>query len=228
VSPQPSARVDHIVVAAASLAQGVAWCEDKLGISPGPGGEHPLMGTHNRLFNISSAAFPACFFEIIAVNPQAPDPGRARWFDLDTPALQAAVREEPRLIHFVAQTPAATAATRALASLGLDRGPLLRASRETPRGLLQWEITVRPDGQRLFYGGLPTLLEWDGVHPTDNMPASQVVLLAMTMEHPRPGDLSAAYSAIGLQGVAAQDGAPNLIAALQTPRGIVQLESKGA
>ncbi|MEY4341937.1 MAG: hypothetical protein RL541_1441, partial [Pseudomonadota bacterium] len=44
------AYIDHLVVAASSLAQGVAWCEDQLGITPGPGGEHALFGTHNRLF----------------------------------------------------------------------------------------------------------------------------------------------------------------------------------
>lgn len=220
--------VDHIVVAADSLAQGAAWCEEVLGVAPGPGGEHPLMGTHNRLLNISGEAFPRTFFEIIAVNPDAPPPGRARWFDLDTPALQALVREEPRLVHFVAQSPQAARAHRALAALGIDRGPLLRASRETPRGLLEWQISVRDDGQRLFYGGLPTLMQWDGIRPTDSMPASAVALESLTMHHPRADDLGVAYAAIGLAGVRAETGPPNLVAALRTPRGVVHLESKGA
>jgi uncharacterized membrane protein YphA (DoxX/SURF4 family) len=41
--------LDHLVIMASTLAQGVAWCEATLGVTPGPGGEHPLMGTHNRL-----------------------------------------------------------------------------------------------------------------------------------------------------------------------------------
>ena len=50
-TPTPSiAQIDHIVVVAHSLEQGVAWCESVLGIKPGPGGEHALFGTHNRLF----------------------------------------------------------------------------------------------------------------------------------------------------------------------------------
>lgn len=220
--------VDHVVVAADSLAQGAEWCEQVLGITPGPGGEHPLMGTHNRLLNISGEAFPRTFFEIIAVNPAAPPPAHARWFDLDTPALQALVREEPRLVHFVAHSPQAERAHRALAALGIDRGPLLRASRETPRGLLEWRISVRADGQRLFYGGLPTLMQWDGIHPVDSMPASAVVLESLTMHHPRADDLRAAYAAIGLAGVRAETGPPNLVATLRTPRGTVHLESKGA
>jgi hypothetical protein len=46
--------VDHLVIAAASLEEGVAWCEATLGVTPGPGGEHPLMGTHNRLLRIAT------------------------------------------------------------------------------------------------------------------------------------------------------------------------------
>ena len=47
-------RIDHLVVAASSLDQGVAWCEATLGVTPGPGGEHPLMGTHNRLLRVAT------------------------------------------------------------------------------------------------------------------------------------------------------------------------------
>ena len=56
---------------AASLAEGVAWCEATLGVTPGPGGEHPLMGTHNRLLRIATADFPHAYLEIIAINPVA-------------------------------------------------------------------------------------------------------------------------------------------------------------
>jgi hypothetical protein len=69
--------VDHLVVAAATLEQGVAWCEATLGVTPGPGGRHALMGTHNRLLNLGSAAFPHSYLEIIAIDPEAPAPGHA-------------------------------------------------------------------------------------------------------------------------------------------------------
>ena len=51
-STQQPACVDHLVVLAADLASGVAWCERTLGITPAAGGEHPLMGTHNRLLRL--------------------------------------------------------------------------------------------------------------------------------------------------------------------------------
>jgi hypothetical protein len=234
-----TAQVDHLVVVAASLEQGVLWCEATLGITPGPGGEHPLMGTHNRLFSVASSAFPRAYFEIIAIQPgvtPARAAGKHRWFDMDDPLLQARVLSDgPQLLHFVASVPGVVSAVKALAALGLDRGAVVPASRQTAGGLLSWRITVRDDGQRLFYGTLPTLIQWGeasedpakATHPIDAMPASGVTLEALQARHPRPEKLQAAYAAIGLAGVDVVQGTPDLIATLNTPRGVVRLESKG-
>lgn len=223
----PSSRVDHLVVAADSLAQGVQWCEATLGVTPGPGGDHPLMGTHNRLLPIGTASYPRAYLEVIAVNTAAPPPGRRRWFDLDDELLRLAVRQQPRLVHFVARTPDAAPALKALEHLGIQRGPLLHAERATPNGLLSWRITVRGDGQRLFYGGLPTLIEWGSVHPAEAMTGAGLALQSVEVHHPRPADLAAAHAAIGLQGVTVRQGAPNLVATLTSPKGLVTLESAG-
>jgi hypothetical protein len=227
------AELDHLVIAAASLAEGVAWCEATLGVTPGPGGGHPLMGTHNRLLNIASDAFARSYMEIIAIEPgkRPSRPGTHRWFDLDDAALQAGlVRRGPRLIHFVARVPDANAASQALAHeehAHIDRGHLLEASRDTPAGRLEWQITVRDDGQRLFYGALPTLIQWGPVHPTDAMPAAGLALRSLHATHPRAPALAAALSAIGLDDMTVDAGPPNLVAVLDTPRGPVTLESQG-
>ena len=225
------AQVDHIVIAASTLEEGVAWCEATLGITPGLGGEHPLMGTHNRLFSIATDQYPKAYLEIIAINSKAHSArfsGAMRWFDLENEVLQASLWQNgPQLVHFVASTPQVAPAIDALANLGIDRGELLTASRMTPHGLLSWQITVRSDGQRLMSGCLPTLIEWGHVHPTDNMAASGVTLQSLTASQPDAHTLRAAYSAIQLGDVNVMMGQPNLAATLQTPRGIVTLESKG-
>ena len=154
--------VDHLVVLAADLASGVAWCERTLGITPTAGGEHPLMGTHNRIFNVSSPAHPRAYLEIIAINPGAskaiPTSAR-RWFDMDDANLRGQVAQHgPQLIHWVASVPDVAAACTALSALDMDRGAVITASRPTPHGLLQWQITVRDDGLRLMDGCLPTLI----------------------------------------------------------------------
>src|SRR3954469_3859583 len=122
------ARVDHLVVAAASLEQGAAWREATLGAVPGTGGEHPLMGTHNRLLRIATVDYPRAYFEIIAVQPgRQPQRGR-RWFDLDDEAVRDALRRDgPRLLHFVASVADVRAATAAWQPLGIERGDVLQA-----------------------------------------------------------------------------------------------------
>ena len=228
-------QIDHLVIAANTLEEGVAWCESTLGITPGPGGEHPLMGSHNRLFSIASTNYPTAYFEIIAINKEAEKRGygagiqdKKRWFDFDNEVLQLRLKKNgPQLIHFVASTPEALPAIKKLASLGIDRGGLLTASRMTPQGLLSWKITVRADGQRLMHGTLPTLIEWGDIHPADHLVASGVILQSLTASLPNTSQLRAACDAIDLQGFTVMEGPPNLIATLQTPRGLVALESKG-
>ena len=228
-------QIDHLVVAAASLAQGVQWCEQRLGITPGPGGSHVRYGTHNRLFKVATPANPWAYLEIIAIDPQAPPPASARWFDLDDARLQAAVAVEPRLVHWVANTDEIHTAHVALAALGLDRGPVIPASRATAGGLLQWQITVREDGQRLLDGTLPSLIQWGAagdpqplaLHPRNSLPRSRVSLHQLTLTHPQAAQLRGALAAIGLEGIAVTQGAANLVATLRTPRGEVQLQSLG-
>jgi hypothetical protein len=170
-------QLDHLVVAAASLEQGQSWCEETLGVQSGPGGKHPLMGTHNRLLRIASDAFALAYFEIIAIDPLAPDPGRARWFGLDDPQLQARLRNQgPALVHWVARCDNIEAELAHLRDHGLDGGRPLQAGRDTPHGRLQWQIAVRDDGHVLCGGALPTLIQWGSTHPASQLPESGVTL----------------------------------------------------
>lgn len=222
------ARVDHLVIAAATLDAGVAWCEATLGVVPAPGGEHPLMGTHNRVLRIATVDYPRAYLEIISVQPGRTPQRPRRWFDLDEEAVRDALaRSGPRLLHFVASVPDASAAVAAWQRLGIERGAPVAASRMTQRGLLEWRITLRDDGQRLFAGTLPTLIQWGEVHPASGLPESAVTLQGLSATHPQAAALRGAYEAVALQGIAVRDGAPNLCAVLETPRGRVQLHSEG-
>lgn len=219
-----NAQLDHLVVIAASLDEGVAWCEATLGLTPGPGGQHALMGTHNRLFSIASPVFPLAYFEIIAIDPAAAPPARRRWFDLDDSALQERLhRDGPQLAHWAARVNDAHAAVAALQAQGIARGAVIAASRPTPQGLLQWQITVRDDGQRLYDGCLPTLIQWGAVHPAAAMPASGVTLSSLELQHPQAETLARACQALDLQGVPVQPGPARLRARLQTPKGAIEI-----
>lgn len=206
---------DHLVVAARTLDEGVRWCEGTLGISLGPGGRHPLMSTHNRLFSLASEAFPSAFFEIIANDPDAPPPGRSRWFGLDTLDLSRG----PRLVTFVARTTALQASLAALRTHGIDGGRVLAVSRDTPAGPLHWQIAVRDDGATLYGGAVPTLIEWGGRHPAASMPDAGVTLQSLVVRGvPR--------AALDMDQVSLSDTpGPAVEAHLQTPRGAVILRS---
>ncbi len=231
-------QIDHLVVVAKTLDQGVKWCEATFGITPGPGGEHAQFGTHNRLFKIATPAKPLAYLEIIAVNEGATRPSiapRKRWFDMDDLAVQAAVAVEPRLVHFVASTTDIQAGRTALRALDIERGPAVQASRHSRPGLLQWQITVREDGQRLFDGALPTLIQWGKaddadplrLHPRNSLPRSGVSLQTLVVTHPSADKLQLAYKAIGLTGIAINAGPANIVATFQSPRGVVELSSNG-
>ena len=216
-------HLDHLVVAAHTLEQGVAWCEATLGLTPGPGGRHALMGTHNRLARIATDAFPDAYLEIIAIDPEAAPPRRVRWFGLDDPALQAQLKESgPRLIHAVARTAQLDMQRWALITLGLKPGNPVRAGRDTPEGPLAWQILLRDDGALECGGALPTLIQWEGRHPAQGMPDSGLALQSLALR----GVPDRARELLKLRGVDVQSAAgPALRAVLATPLGPVALES---
>lgn len=227
-------QIDHVVVMAKTLEQGVQWCEATLGVTPGPGGEHPQYGTHNRLLKIATPRYPLAYLEIIAIDPQAKGPAQGpRWFGMDEPALQAAVASEPRLIHFVVHTADLHAARIALKGQGVEPGAAVHAKRHSRKGVLHWQISVREDGQRLFNGAMPSLIQWGRaddaeplrLHPRNSLPRSGVSLQSLSIRHPSADKLAAAYAALGLDGVALAAGPAQMALELRTPKGVLQLQS---
>ena len=216
---RPQIEPDHLVVAARTLEEGVAWCEATLGVVPAPGGQHPTMATHNRLLALSSSRFARMYLEIIAIDPDAPSPSRVRWFDLDAPALQEAIAVTPRLVHWVARTKDIDAGLIALRAAGYELGTAIAAERMTPRGPLRWRIALRDDGRRSAAGAVPLLIEWGDVHPCDALPASGVRVERIEIS----GIADPVAASLGARAAAA--GSPPLAVSLATPRGRVDLVS---
>ncbi len=212
-----SVHIDHLVVAAATLEQGADWCERTLGVTPTAGGKHVGIGTHNRLLSIASAAFAQAYLEIIAIDPEAPAPQRPLWFGLDSAAMQARLRDSPRLVHAVARCDGLDAKLAALKGLGRDVGRAVAAE----RGALRWRIAVRDDGQLLYGGALPTLIEWGEQHPSTQLPPSPVALGALALG----GLPREVVELLAMQGVDCPASGPALRAVLHAPRGAVTLSS---
>ena len=72
-------ELDHLAVAGESLTAASDLAAQVLGVPLQPGGAHAVFGTHNHLLGLGDALY----LEAIAVDPDAPAPAYARWFDLD-------------------------------------------------------------------------------------------------------------------------------------------------
>jgi hypothetical protein len=172
------AELDHLVVAAARLADGIDWVEAQLGVRPQPGGQHVAMGTHNALVAIG----PRSYLEVIAVDPDLPPPARPRWFGLDTPAVQQRLAAGPALLTWVVRCDSLAAACARVPELG-DILPMQRSD-------YRWQIAVPATGELPSSGVLPAAIQWgagdDGSarHPCDRLPASGVALRRLALTHP--------------------------------------------
>jgi hypothetical protein len=128
-------------------------------------------------------------------------------------------------VHWVARSTALHTHLEAFNAAGLEPGAPVAASRPTPQGLLQWQMVLRPDGALLHRGAVPTLIEWQGPHPVQTMPASGLQLQGLQLGGALPAGLRPWLRLPGLSlGAAAE--APALVALLQTPLGPKQLQSR--
>jgi hypothetical protein len=209
------AEPDHLVLGAATLAQGVEYVADLTGVTPLAGGQHVAMGTHNALVSLG----PRTFLEVIAIDPDGKAPSRPRWFALDDVRMRAQLAEGPRLLHWVART--------------IDIAGAVNASRHEPgpvhpmaRGDFRWKITIPDDGQLPGAGLIPTLIEWSGAdHPAARLPDVHLRTAAIAGEHPDPAPVRAALAALGLSDSlkVTYGRYPRLAAMIRTPRGIATL-----
>lgn len=214
MSSAPACRIDHLAITAPSLASGAAWVQHELGVQPEPGGEHPLMGTHNVLLRLGEDIY----LEVIAVNPKAAGPARPRWFGLDSVTQDAM----PCLRTWVARC---ADIGSSLAAAGEDLGTIT----EMHRGALQWLITIPDDGNPPIGGVAPALIEWTtGPHPASRLRDHCLRLECLELLHPQPHRVMALLEAIGMDAMVQvrrrPDGQePALVAHVSTPAGPRQL-----
>lgn len=204
-------ELDHIVVAATSLAAGAAYVRDRLGVDVPAGGRHEGRGTHNRLMGLGGRTY----FEIIAVDPEQPVPARPRWFSLDEPAMRDRLAVRPHLIAWVARSPDLTATA---AASPVDLGVVS----DMRRGDVRWRMAVPDDGALREGGCLPLCIQWPGTfHPTDTLADPGCRLSGLTLVHPDPVRLKAVLAALGTDGLAevVEGAEPALRAVLTRPDG---------
>jgi hypothetical protein len=168
--------LDHIAVVATSLEAGLKHVEEQLDITVPPGGQHPKMGTHNRLMSLGGNEY----MEIIAIDPDAPKPDHPRWFGFDFP-----LSSDASLATWIVGT---SNIQQTLKDAPAEMGKAI----DMARGDLHWQFSTSEDGRLPFDGTCPTLIEWpEGPHPSGNMTDLGCRLLKLTISHPNMDEIEA-------------------------------------
>lgn len=197
--------LDHLAVSCTSLLDGTRHAETALNVAIDTGGEHPDMGTHNRLLSLG----PEIYFEVIAINPDAQGPKRPRWFNIDN------FQGPPRLTNWIVQTPDMDAALAALPS-GFGTPMTLQ------RGDLRWKMAVPDTGILPWDGWAPAIIQWIGKdHPAQRLPDQGARLETLTLQHPDAEEIAHTLAPLLPRDTALFQVAetPSLCATFQTPKG---------
>jgi len=214
-----SVHLDHLVLAAHSLTQGVKYIREKLGAEPQGGGQHASQGTHNKLLKLNQG----CYLEIIAIDPDGIRPSNPRWFNLDSRKLKEKLLERPRLITWVARTDDIHSLTK-LCKIDIGHVHPMR------RGQLSWKMTFTQDGSLVLGGQVPALIEWNtDKHPSNSLDKSGCRLVKLEGFHSRPILVQEVVKSLGLGkeiliNPVDIEGEEKLKAHIETPTGIVVLD----
>ena len=179
--------IDHLVYAVPDLPAAVAEMEERFGVGARAGGKHIGLGTHNALLALG----PGTYLEIIAPDPEQPEPSVPRPFGVDDVSRGG-------LVTWALACDDIDAAVAGVRSRGYDPGEVVDGRRTGPTGtVLRWRLTASSTG-----GGLvPFLISWGNT------------------EHPDPSSLAPLFTALGADVEIRPAAAAALVARLSGPNG---------
>lgn len=206
--------IDHIAIGAENLTTAADYFREQFGLDIPIGGKHAMMATHNRLMRLQQG----CYFELIAIDPDATPPQRPRWFGLDEASIQQKLSIQPHALSWIVQT---SNLDEVLAKSPVDLGEVLELSRDD----LRWRLTVPKDGRPVMGGLIPAFIEWpEGMHPSHNLPDLGVRLEQITLSHPQPAELNVLLDRLDIAHCAAvRQGETGLSFSFATPSGQITI-----
>ena len=197
--------IDHLVYAVPSLSAAIADVAERSGVRAQAGGKHVGRGTHNALLALG----PRTYLEIIAPDPEQPEPSMPRPFGLDRISHST-------LAGWALACDDIDAAVARARSHGYDPGDVTDGRRVGPTGTaLRWRMT----SSRTAGGLVPFLISWgDTEHPARSAPRG-LTLEACYIEHPDPASLAPLLTALGADVQIRPAAAAALVARLGGPNG---------
>jgi Glyoxalase-like domain len=216
-TPVQAARdaLDHLLIGAATLENGIGWLEERTGVRAMVGGSHPGLGTWNALASLG----PGQYIEILAPDPAQPGVGT-----FYVPGLRDFAA--PRIATWAARSVDLARGFPATLPHDFSCEPARAGARIRPDGTrLAWTLAFPRHREHLaFDGALPFFIEWGSYddHPGKSTPPG-LTLHALRFSHPEPGSLESALAALGIDGAVKPAAQASIEVELDTPRGRVVL-----
>lgn len=209
-------KLDHLTVIAPTLAEGVAHVRACLDLDVPFGQQHAYMGTYNHLLQLGCAT---CL-EVVALDPEAARPGRARWFGLDD---QRKVRQEwdagQRLRGWVARTDSIDAVL-------WGRGAVFGRKVALPASDPSFDFAIPDDGSLPLDGAAPSIIDRRGKQRSMASIADLGArLLTFSLEHPDADAVSGFLRELGVDRppVIRRGASLRYVAQVDTPAGPKEL-----
>lgn len=205
------ALLDHLVYATPALEETIGAIAAAFGVTPLAGGVHPAWGTRNAILPLSANTY----LELIG-----PDPSRAG--DIQPEVFGLRTLTAPRLVTWAAKGSNLPVLVTTALARGLRLGDPLPGSRQRIDGsLIRWELT---DPLQVVEAGLvPFFIDWGETRHPAAAAIPDVSLHEFHAEHPRPDEFAMRVRSLDLDLTVVPGPAPQLVATLLTPRGLVTL-----
>jgi len=204
-------KIDHIVYAVPDLEKGMDEVEHRFGIRPVYGGKHLHQGTHNALLNLGNA----CYFELIAVDPENKTILAPRWMGID-------LLTEPKVTRWAIKSTDLEQDLSILKTFNPELAKTKTGNRQRQDGsMLEWQLSIPLAYPEVEV--LPFLLDWkDSVHPTETMP-QHCELISIRATHPQGKKIARQLEALGYPMLVEESEVVSLMVEIMTPKGIVRL-----
>jgi glyoxalase-like protein len=208
-SPSPKAmQTDHLILGIRDLDEGIRLFEERTGVRPMIGGDHPGRGTRNALVSLG----PGLYIEILAPQAGGRDSvtagGLRTLADLTPMGWAVSIRD-------------VEAARQRLGAAGFGLTGIMPGARARPDGSrLEWQ-TFGIEKPKV--AGVPFFIRWGDrtTHPSQDAPAG-CRLEALRVLTPDDDDLRRALAALPLEVPVEKALRPGMEVRLRCPRGTVR------
>jgi hypothetical protein len=209
-------KLDHLTVIAPTLSDGVAHVRACLDLDVPFGHRHGYMGTYNHLLQLGDMAY----LEVIALDPNAQPPARARWFGLDNKkAVTADWEAARRLRGWVARTDVMDAVLS-------GRENIFGRKIALPWTNSSFDFSIPDYGSLPLDGAVPSIIDRRGkARSMANIAELGARLKSFSLQHPDASSLSRRYQTLDIDRPPeiVQGGDLRYRAQIETPAGLREL-----